>query len=289
MIRILLTGKNGQVGRELERTLAPLGEVIALDRSGLDLADPDRIRAAVREAKPGIIVNAAAWTAVDRAESEEAAALAINGAAPGILAEESKRLGALLVHYSTDYVFNGTSARAYTEDDEPNPVGAYGRTKLAGEQAIRAAGGRHLIFRTSWVYGLHGHNFLKTILRLAAERDELRVVADQVGAPTWSRMIAEATALAIARLDGQDGLYHLTAAGETSWHGFAEAILAGALQAGLLECSPPVRRITTADFPTPARRPANSRLDNARLAADFGIALPGWGRQLDLCLGGDQL
>lgn len=286
LTRILLTGKNGQVGRELERTLAPLGEVVAFDRAGLDLADPDRIRAAVREAKPGIIVNAAAWTAVDRAESEEAAALAINGAAPGILAEESKRLSALLVHYSTDYVFDGTSARAYAEDDEPNPVGAYGRTKLAGEQAIRAVGGRHLIFRTSWVYGLHGHNFLKTILRLAAERDELRVVADQIGAPTWSRMIAEATALAIARLDGQDGLYHLTAAGETSWHGFAEAILATALRAGRIERSPPVRRITTADFPTPARRPANSRLDNARLAADFGIALPGWGRQLDLCLAG---
>ncbi|MDP2808966.1 MAG: dTDP-4-dehydrorhamnose reductase [Rhodocyclaceae bacterium] len=283
-MRILLTGKNGQVGWELERALAPLGEVIAFDHAGLDLADPDRIRAVVREMKPDIIVNAAAWTAVDKAETEEAAALAINGTAPGILAEESKRMGSLLVHYSTDYVFDGSSARATTENDEPNPINAYGRTKRAGERAIHTVGGRHLIFRTSWVYSLHGHNFLKTLLQLAAERDELSIVADQIGAPTWSRMIAEATALCLARLDGQNGLYHLTAAGETSWHGFAEAIVTAALRAGRIERSPPVRRITTADFPTPARRPANSRLDNARLAVDFGVVLPDWEKQLGLCL-----
>lgn len=281
MTRILLTGRNGQVGWELTRTLAPLGEVMALDRSGLDLADPDRLRAVVREAKPDILVNAAAWTAVDRAESEEAAALAINGTAPGLLAEETKRLGALLVHISTDYVFDGTSVRAYTEDDAPNPVCAYGRTKLAGERAIcevGESGCRHLIFRTSWVYGLHGHNFLKTILRLSAERDELRIVADQIGAPTWSRMIAEGMALALARHDGQQGIYHMTAAGETSWHGFAQAI------ATVSGSASRVTPITSSDYPTPARRPANSRLDNGKLRRDFGITLPGWEKQLALCM-----
>lgn len=278
MTRILLTGRDGQVGHELERTLAPLGEVVALDRAGLDLADPDRIRAVVREAKPGIVVNAAAWTAVDKAEDGEAAAMAINGAAPGILAEEAKRLSALLVHYSTDYVFDGASPSPYAEDDAPNPINAYGRTKLAGERAIQAVGGRHLIFRTSWIYSLRGHNFLKTILRLAKERKELRVVADQVGAPTWSRMIAEATAICLARHGGQQGAYHLAAAGETSWHGFAQAIVAAA---GLPARVAP---ITTAEYPLPARRPANSRLDCGRIEKDFGLALPGWERQLALCL-----
>lgn len=280
MKRILLTGKNGQVGWELERTLAPLGEVIALDRAELDLAAPDRIRAIVREAKPGIIVNAGAYTAVDKAEAEPSDAMAINGTAPGILAEEAKRLGALLVHYSTDYVFDGAKRGAYTENDEPNPLNVYGRSKLAGERAIQAVGCRHLILRTSWVYGLRGHNFLHTILRLAAEREELRIVEDQVGAPTWSRMIAEATTAALARSDPAEGLYHASAAGAVSWHGFAAAILSRVQPVRM----PRLIAIPTSDYPLAATRPANSRLDCSRLAHHSGIGLPGWDTTLDLCL-----
>jgi len=278
--RILLLGKNGQVGWELERALAPLGELVACDRTELDLACPDHIRTRLSEIRPDIIVNAAAWTAVDKAEAEEPAATRINAMAPGILAEEAKRRGALLVHYSTDYVFDGSKASAYTEADVPHPVSAYGRSKLAGEQAIRAVGGRHLIFRTSWVYGLRGHNFLKTILRLAAEREELKIVADQIGAPTWSRMIAETTSLCLARFDDQQGLYHLTATGETSWHGFAQAI------ATLAKLSARITPITTAEYPLPAPRPANSRLDNTRLFTDFGLRLPDWHAQLKCALAG---
>lgn len=284
MTRILLTGINGQVGHELLRSLQPLGEVIALDRVGLDLGDPDRIRTVVRETRPAIIVNPAAYTAVDKAESEPDLAMAINGSAPGILAEEAQRLDALLVHYSTDYVFDGAKPAPYVEDDPTGPLGIYGSSKLAGEAAIRASACRHLIFRTSWVYGRHGRNFLNTMLRLAGERDELRVVADQHGAPTWSRMIAEATALALARHAGQQGIYHLAADGATTWHGFATAILTTAHARGLIEKSPPVRRIASADFPTPARRPANSRLDCTRLAEDFNLQLPDWAAQLRLCL-----
>ncbi|MEW6164430.1 MAG: dTDP-4-dehydrorhamnose reductase [Pseudomonadota bacterium] len=284
MRRILLTGINGQVGWELRRALQPLGEVIAADRARCDLADPDALRAVLREARPAIIVNPAAYTAVDQAESEADRAMAINATAPGILATEAKRLDALLVHFSTDYVFDGAKVVPYTEDDPTAPLGAYGRSKLAGEHAIAASGCRHLIFRTCWVYGARGRNFLLTMLRLARERDELRVVDDQHGAPTWSRMIAETTALALARHTDQQGIYHLAAAGETSWHGFAERIVTAARQRGLLTKAIPVRRIATADFPTPARRPANSRLDCGRLAQDFGLSLPDWGRQLELCM-----
>jgi len=277
--RLLVTGRNGQVGWELARTLAPLGEVIAFDRAGLDLADPDRLRAAVRDTRPDVIVNAAAYTAVDRAETETESALAINAVAPGILAEEAKRCGALLVHYSTDYVFDGSKKLPYAEGDAPSPINAYGRSKLAGEQAIQACGCRHLILRTSWVYGLRGNNFLRTMLRLAAERNELRVVDDQCGAPTWSRMIAQATALALARQDApESGIYHLSAAGRTSWHGFAAAILAAQGWQGQLAAIP------TRDYPLPAARPANSSLANDKLAAAFGLKLPDWDRSLALCL-----
>lgn len=284
MTRILLTGIHGQVGGELQRALQPLGEVIALDRAGFDLTNDDQMREVLRAVKPAIIVNPAAYTAVDKAESESGLAMTINGRAPGILAEEARRLDALLVHYSTDYVFDGSGTTPYAEGDPTGPTNTYGRGKLAGERGIQAVGCRHLIFRTSWVYGWRGANFLRTMLRLAKERDELRVVADQVGAPTWSRTIAIATALALARHHGQTGIYHLAAGGETSWHGFAEAIVSTATQQHLLDKSIPVRRIATADFPTPATRPANSRLNCQRLAQDFGLALPDWQAQLALCL-----
>jgi dTDP-4-dehydrorhamnose reductase len=282
--RILLTGIGGQVGWELQRTLQPLGEVIACDRSTLDLTDPDGLCATLRDVKPTIIVNPAAYTAVDKAESEPERAQAINGTAPGILAGEAKRLDALLVHYSTDYVFDGTKPEPYAEEDPTAPLGAYGRSKRAGEEAIQASGCRHLIFRTCWVYGMRGHNFLRTMLRLAQERDELRVVDDQWGAPTWSRMIAETTALALARHAGQQGIYHLAAAGATTWYGFASAIIAEANARGILGRTTPVRRIASADFPTPAQRPANSRLDCHRLKDDFGLHPPDWEAQLRLCL-----
>jgi dTDP-4-dehydrorhamnose reductase len=283
-MKILLAGCAGQLGRELKRSLACLGEVIACDRRQLDLAQADSLRAAVRAMGPTVIVNAAAYTAVDKAEAEPAAADAINALAPGILAEEAKRMGALLIHYSTDYVFDGTKATAYTEDDTPAPLSAYGRSKLAGERAIVAAGARHLIFRTSWVFGLHGANFMKTMLRLGKERDELRVVGDQVGAPTWTRHLADVAALTLARKEIPDGLYHLAAAGETSWHGYAEAIFAEAQRSGLMEKSPVVHRIASADYPLPAPRPANSRLDCTKFRRDFGLALPDWRTGLADCL-----
>lgn len=277
MTRILLTGSNGQVGWELRRTLAPLAQVHALDRKALDLADPDRIRTVLRDVKPQIVVNAAAYTAVDQAEAEPDLAQAINGTAPGILAEEAKRLGALLVHYSTDYVFDGAKATPYTEADAPNPLGVYGRSKLAGERAIQAADGRHLILRTSWVYGLRGRNFLLTILRLAKEKPVLRIVGDQIGAPTWCRNIAETTAALLASARTPTGLFHLTASGATSWHGFTAAIVASQ---GL---NARVDEITTAEYPLPARRPANSRLDCTALRS-LGFELPDWRDQLRLCL-----
>ncbi|MBK7024399.1 MAG: dTDP-4-dehydrorhamnose reductase [Sulfuritalea sp.] len=283
-MKILLTGCAGQLGRELKRSLACLGEVIACDRSQLDLARADPLRAALRSIAPAVIINAAAYTAVDKAEAEPGLADTINSLAPGILAEEARRLDALLIHYSTDYVFDGSKATAYTEDDAPAPLSAYGRSKLGGERAIAAAGGRHLIFRTSWVYGLHGANFMKTMLRLARERNELRVVGDQVGAPTWSRHLADATSHVLARKEIPYGLYHLAAAGETSWHGYAEAIFGEALRAGLLENIPVVNRIASADFPLPAARPANSRLDCSRFRRDFGLALPDWRTGLIDCL-----
>ena len=283
-MKILLTGCAGQLGRELKRSLACLGEVIACDRSQLDLARADPLRAALRSIAPAVIINAAAYTAVDKAEAEPGLADTINSLAPGILAEEARRLDALLIHYSTDYVFDGSKATAYTEDDAPAPLSAYGRSKLGGERAIAAAGGRHLIFRTSWVYGLHGANFMKTMLRLGRERDELRVVGDKVGAPTWTRHLADATALILAGHGTAEGLYHLAASGETSWHGYAEAIFAEARATGLLEKSPTVRRITTAEYPLPAPRPANSRIDCTRFSTDFGLALPDWRTGLADCL-----
>ena len=283
-MKILLTGSAGQLGRELKRSLASLGELIACDRSQLDLADPDALRTAVRDLAPTVIVNAAAYTAVDKAETETGLAEAINAAAPGILAEEARRLGARLIHYSTDYVFDGTKASPYRENDATAPLSAYGRSKRQGELAIAASGARYLVLRTSWVYGLHGANFMKTMLRLGRERDELRVVGDQVGAPTWTRHLADATALILAGHSTAEGLYHLAASGETSWYGYAEAIFAEAQAIGLLEKSPKVNRITTAEYPLPASRPANSRLDCTRFTADFGLALPDWRTGLADCL-----
>ena len=269
--KILLLGRDGQVGWELQRAMAPLGRVVAAGREQVDLARPEAVRRAVRDARPDVIVNAAAYTAVDRAESEEDLAMAVNGTAPGVLAEEARRLGALLVHYSTDYVFDGGGRSPYSEGDPTGPLNAYGRSKLAGERAIQQVGGEHLIFRTSWVYGAKGRNFLLTMLRLAAERPELRVVADQHGAPTWSRDIATATAEAVAR-EGARGLFHMTGAGQTTWHGFAEAIVAES--PGL--AAERVVAISTRDFPTPAARPPYSVLSNRRLREELGLELPHW-------------
>jgi dTDP-4-dehydrorhamnose reductase len=283
-MKILLTGSAGQLGRELKRSLAPLGELIACDRRQLDLANPDALRNAVRDLAPTVIVNAAAYTAVDKAETETGLADAINAAAPGLLAEEAKRLGACMIHYSTDYVFDGTKATPYLEEDAAMPLSAYGHSKRQGELAIASSGARHLILRTSWVYGLHGANFMKTMLRLGRERDELRVVGDQFGAPTWTRHLADATALILSRRETTEGLYHLAAAGETSWHGYAEAIFAEAKAAGLMEKSPAVHRITTAEYPLPAPRPANSRLDCTRFTRDSGLTLPHWRTGLADCL-----
>lgn len=286
-LRILLTGSNGQVGRELQRTLSPLGTVTALDRARLDLADTAAIRNTVREHQPGLIVNAAAYTAVDRAESEPDLAMAINGIAPGILAEEAKRINAVLVHYSTDYVFDGSKTSAYIEADTPGPLNVYGKTKLAGEQAIQAAGAAHYILRTSWVYAAEGANFLNTILRLARERPELRIVDDQTGAPTWARAIADLTAQIMSKElrsgNPSYGLYHLTASGAVTWFGFAQAILAAAQKTPGFT-APRLTPITTADYPLPARRPVNSRLDTTHFTATFGITPAPWQTMLAQCM-----
>ncbi|SAK71716.1 dTDP-4-dehydrorhamnose reductase [Caballeronia fortuita] len=287
---VLLTGVNGQVGFELARSLQGLGKVIALDRGKLDLDNPDAIRRIVREMKPSLIVNPAAYTAVDKAESDIDAAMRANGEAPGVLAEEAKRLGAALVHYSTDYVFDGTKDGAYVEDDAVNPQNVYGKSKLAGEQAIAASGCDHLIFRTSWVYGARGKNFLLTMLRLGAERDELSVVADQIGAPTWANTIAALTAHVLAQgvradrdwWEQKSGIYHLSASGSTSWHGFAEAIFAKSS----LAKKPAVKPIPASAYPTPASRPANSRMSQRKLFDAFGIEPPDWADALDLCMRG---
>jgi len=291
--KILLTGKNGQVGWELQRTLAPLGEVIALGRRELDLSKPDRIRKVVREIKPELIVNAAAYTAVDKAEAEPETAMAINGIAPGILAEEAKRLNTAIVHYSTDYVFDGAKTVPYTEDDEPNPLNVYGRTKLEGERAIQSVGVPHLIFRVSWVYGMRGNNFLMTILKLAQERKELTIVDDQIGAPTWSRMIAEATSqiLAQTRLNfsGKEGIYNLSAGGQTSWYGFARAILENYRIAVPGSCLLPVEKIKpvkSREYPAKAVRPVNSRMDCIRIYRCFNLSLPDWLAGLKMVLEG---
>ena len=278
---ILVTGAAGQVGFELVRLLAPHGDVVAADRAGLDLADADAVVAAVRGAKPGLIVNAGAYTAVDLAEKEAELAAAVNARAPGILAEEAKRAGAVLIHYSTDYVFDGARTTPYPEDAPTAPLNVYGATKLEGEQAIAAVGGAALVFRTSWVYGRRGKNFLRTIERLAAERDELRIVADQVGVPNWCRALAEATerivAAGLPALADRAGLYHLSSTGRASWFEFAQAIVGAAAK-------PRVVPITTVEYPLPARRPAFGVLDTARFEATFGFALPGWRDALARCV-----
>ena len=284
-MRILLTGASGQVGFELERSLQGLGQVIAVDRSRMDLADLDQVRSVIRAVQPTLIVNPAAYTAVDKAESEPDLAHRINAEAPGVMAEEAKRLGAAMVHYSTDYVFDGAKAGAWREDDATGPLNVYGRSKLEGEQAIAASGADHLILRTSWVYGMRGKNFLLTMLRLGQERAELKVVADQHGAPTWSRSIAEVSAvlLAQARAGGRPwweqhgGIYHLSSQGQTTWAGFTEAIFA----ARHLDCR--VLPITSAEYPVPARRPLNSVLDSSKLRASL-CELPDWQAALALCL-----
>ena len=276
-MRLLVLGKNGQVGWELQRALAPLGEVIALGRAEADLENPAQLRNAVIAAGPGVIVNAAAYTAVDKAESEPERADRINHRAVAELAAMAAERGALLVHYSTDYVFDGRKSGPYIETDATAPRSVYGRTKLAGEAAIAASGVRHLIFRTSWVHSGRGSNFIRTMLRLAAERDSLRVVADQTGAPTSAELIADVTAQAIAA-NLASGTYHLAAAGEASWHGLARFVIAEALAAGVpLKTTPDaVAPVTTADYPTPAARPANSRLDTAKLRTALAITLPDW-------------
>ena len=278
---ILVTGAGGQIGFDVARLLEPHGDVIAADRASLDLADPDAIVAAVRGAKPKLIVNAGAYTAVDRAESEASLAQAVNARAPGILAEEASRLGALLVHYSTDYVFDGKGTTPYSEDAPTAPLNVYGQTKLDGEHAVAAAGRHALVFRTSWVYGLRGRNFLLTIRRLAAERDEISIVADQVGVPNWSRALAEATvrilAAGLPEAAERAGLYHLSASGQASWHEFAQAIVGDAKR-------PRVVPITTAEYPAPARRPAYGVLATRRFEATFGFGLDDWRETLARCV-----
>jgi len=279
-LKILLTGRNGQVGWELERALAPLGEVFSFDHRQLDIANPVAIVSRVRDVKPDVIVNPAAYTAVDKAESDHEQAFLVNAAGPGFLAAEAKASGALLVHYSTDYVYNGTKTRPYVETDPTNPLSVYGRSKLEGDKAIQAAGCRYLILRTSWVYGPRGKNFLLTMLRLAREGDELRIVNDQRGAPTSAIALADATA-DILRRHGTDasGLFHLTAAGETTWFGFAEAIMARARPR--LGRVPRLVPITTAEYPTRAKRPANSMLDCGKASRTLGVALADWRSSLD--------
>jgi dTDP-4-dehydrorhamnose reductase len=284
-MKILLTGASGQVGHELERSLQGLGEVVAVGRSGMALDDLDQVRSVIRAVRPQLIVNPAAYTQVDKAESDSALAYRINAEAPGVMADEAQRLGAALVHYSTDYVFPGDQPGARREDDATGPLNVYGASKLAGEQAIAASGVPHLIFRTSWVYGMRGKNFLLTMLRLAQERDELRVVADQHGAPTWSRTIADTTALVLAQARGHGadwwqengGVYHLASQGATTWHGFTQAILA---QAGR-DCR--VLPISSAEYPVPARRPQCSMLDSGKLMTRF-CNLPSWQEALRLCM-----
>lgn len=285
-MKILLLGEHGQVSRELQLSLRGQGELTVLSRDRLDLGQPEQIRRQVRELRPELIINAAAYTAVDQAESEAQLAFAINATAPGILAEEAAALGAPLIHYSTDYVFDGSKTAPYVEDDAPNPLGVYGRSKLAGEQAIQAVGGAHLILRTSWVYSLHGKNFLLTMQRLLQERASLNVVADQVGAPTWAGSIANATSQLVERwrLDrgGPWGLYHLSTQGEVSWFGFASAIAEQLRAQG--KATAILQPIPSSAYPTPARRPLNSRLDCTRLQRDWHVQLGDWHSALLECL-----
>jgi dTDP-4-dehydrorhamnose reductase len=283
-MKTLLTGKDGQLGFELARALAPLGELVAVGRADCDLRDFDALRALVRGHAPDVIVNAAAYTAVDKAESERDAAFAVNARAPGLLGEEAARLNALVVHYSTDYVFDGAGARPWTEDDAPAPRSVYGSSKLAGERALAEACAHHLILRTSWVLGAHGANFAKTMLRLAAERETLTVVDDQVGAPTSAALLADLTAHLLRQYAREGagafpfGTYHVAAAGETSWYDYARFVLGAARAAGRpLRAGPDeVRRVKTAAYPAAAQRPLNSRLDTSRFRTTFGLHLPPW-------------
>lgn len=297
-MRFLLIGSNGQVGWELRRTLSTLGEVIAVGRPDIELSSADSISRTIRDRAPQVIVNAAAYTAVDKAEDEPELAMQINATAPALMAEEAKRLGALFVTYSTDYVFDGMKPSAYTEDDQPNPLSTYGRTKLAGDNAVRETGAAYLIFRTSWVYGARGKNFLLTMMKLATERDEIKVVDDQIGAPTWSRSIAEATSQIVVQglrpqrqgiattsemFEDVLGIYNLTSAGQTSWCGFTKGIvdrLQSCFEAPLARVLP----ISSADYPVRATRPKNSILDNSKLHRTFGLQLPTWEVALDLVI-----
>jgi dTDP-4-dehydrorhamnose reductase len=301
-LRLLVTGATGQIGWQLQRTLAPLGAVVACTRSELDLADPDATAKFVRNLSPDVVVNAGAYTAVDKAESEPDLAHTINADAPGRIAAELARTGGLLVHYSTDYVFDGAKTGPYEEDDEAGPLNAYGQTKLAGERLIASSGCPHIILRTTWVYDIRGKNFLRTVLRLAREKEELRMVGDQHGAPTWARVIAEATAQIVARCEqrrdpsgwGFNGIFHLTAAGGTTWAGFAQQILdeyeslaswpADTGEFGSPLVAKRVVPISSDMYKTPARRPRNSVLSNARLQTTFGLSLPDWRLQLRLAL-----
>ena len=292
-MKILVLGANGQVGHELRRALAPLGNIVAATRDGkladgseclaADLAESASLAAALDAARADLVVNAAAYTAVDRAEDEPELADRVNHRAVGEIGAWAAAHGVRVIHYSTDYVFDGSAKRPYREDDATAPIGAYGRSKLAGERALAASGARHLILRTAWVYAAHGHNFLRTMLRLARERDELRVVADQIGAPTPAHWLADATAAIAARWSDArvDGICHLTSAGQCSWHAFAQVIVEAAVQRGLVDRAPRVSAIATAEFPTRARRPAYSVLDGHRVEHEFGIARPDWRSGLD--------
>ena len=292
-MRILLTGKNGQVGSELHKILTQFGEVTATGRNEMDLAEPSQIRRTVRQVKPELIINAGAYTAVDKAESDPELAKAVNGIAPKILAEEAKNNDALLIHYSTDYSYNGEmSHRPYLESDSPSPNSVYGKTKLQGDQAIEKSGVSHLIFRTGWVYSKRGESFLRTILKLAKEKNELRVVNDQTGTPTWCRSIAEATCKSIKNIlekrEGSlsktaasiSGVYHMTCQGETNWHRFAQTIL----ELSCPDNMPKLLAISTKEYPTPAIRPTYSVLSNTKLQKYFGIQLPHWEHALKQCL-----
>lgn len=288
-MNILLTGKNGQVGFELQRALAPLGQVHAVDSGDCDLADTQALRALIRRLRPDLIVNPAAYTAVDRAEQDSTLAHAVNAVAPGVMGEEAAALGASVIHYSTDYVFDGRKASPYNEQDPTQPLGAYGRSKRDGELALMQGTPRHLVLRTSWVVGAHGLNFAKTMLRLAAERTELKVVNDQIGAPTSAALIADLTAHLVKRLQGGGaeafpfGLYHMTASGETSWCDYARFVIGQAQRAGkpLMLTAEDIHAIPTAAYPTLSARPLNSRLDTTRFRDTFGLRLPHWQQGLD--------
>lgn len=282
-MNILLTGASGQVGYELQRSLQGLGKVVAPGRTELDLADPDQVRCAVRRINPGLIINAAAYTAVERAESDPALAFRVNAEAPGLLAAQAQALGAPIVHYSTDYVFDGSKGAPWREDDVPAPLNAYGRSKLAGERAVAESGAQHLVLRTSWVYGLRGHNFLRTMLERGRQDRRLRVVDDQFSAPTWSRTIAELTSLLLVRAQApgwwqaHSGIYHLSCEGQTSWHGFAQAIMAEAA----IDCE--VEPIGSAEYPSAVRRPSHSALCCDKLKS-MSISIPTWQDALRLCM-----